>query len=137
MVAIHFLLFSFVISILDIRHHRIRKWHVYLGLLTLAPHCELKVFITIAINFCLYAVIFIISRKSLGFGDVRLSLLVGAYIGLWSIAPVSILLSNAYAWSTAMILVVGRWLIDRKSINTRVTFAPHMFFGAALAALWH
>jgi prepilin signal peptidase PulO-like enzyme (type II secretory pathway) len=136
-VAIHFLLFSSIISVLDIRHHRIRKWHVYLGLLTLAPLCELKVFITIAINFCLYAVIFIISRKSLGFGDVRLSLLVGAYIGLWSIAPVSILLSNAYAWSTAMILVVGRWLIDRKSINTRVAFAPHMFFGAALAALWH
>jgi prepilin signal peptidase PulO-like enzyme (type II secretory pathway) len=136
-VAIHFLLFSSIISVLDIRHHRIRKWHVYLGLLTLAPLCELKVFITIVINFCLYAVIFIISRKSLGFGDVRLSLLVGAYIGLWSIAPVSILLSNAYAWSTAMILVVGRWLIDRKSINTRVAFAPHMFVGAALAALWH
>jgi prepilin signal peptidase PulO-like enzyme (type II secretory pathway) len=136
-VAIHFLLFSSIISVLDIRHHRIRKWHVYLGLLTLAPLCELKVLIAIAINFCLYGVIFIISRKSLGFGDVRLSLLVGAYIGLWSIAPISILLSNAYAWSTAMILVVGRWLIDRKSINTRVAFAPHMFVGAALAALWH
>ena len=137
MVAIHFLLFSSIISVLDIRHHRIRKCHVYLGLLTLSPLCELKVLIAIAINFCLYGVIFIISRKSLGFGDVRLSLLVGAYIGLWSIAPISILLSNAYAWSTAMILVVGRWLIDRKSINTRVAFAPHMFFGAALAALWH
>ena len=137
MVAIHFLLFSFVISILDIRDHRIRKWHVYLGLLTLAPLYEVKTLIAIAINYFLYAAIFIISRKSLGFGDVRLSLLVGAYIGLWSIAPISIVLSNAYAWSTAMILVVGRWLIDRKSINTRVAFAPHMFFGAALAALWH
>ena len=137
MPEIHFLCFAIIISFTDLRSHRIRKWHVYPGLLSLAPWYSETVLISALVNLSFFIVLFALSGNRLGFGDVRLSPLIGAYVGIWSANVSSVLIANLYAWITASLLIAGRSLIGAKNLKAEIPFAPHMFMGAGLVGYFH
>jgi prepilin signal peptidase PulO-like enzyme (type II secretory pathway) len=82
-----------------------------------------------------YATINFFSRRAIGRGDIRLSLLMGAYISAFGGDISDLIWSNAISWLACSITLIIN-LLKRESLKgKRVAFAPYLFFGVFLFAM--
>ncbi|MEY3325792.1 MAG: hypothetical protein RL694_679 [Actinomycetota bacterium] len=133
MLILHYCLWAFLISLHDVRFHKIRRKHIYLALISLIPWLNLEA-LTIAIfNWVIYSLLFVLSQGKLGFGDVRLAFLIGIYLGVLELRYVDVLVVNLICWCAASLFVIGRWI--SKFSSGAVPFAPFMFLSVVAAAL--
>ncbi|MBU3691970.1 MAG: hypothetical protein FGM47_00415 [Candidatus Nanopelagicaceae bacterium] len=132
MSILHFCLSASLISLHDVRFHKVRRKHVYLSLITLLPWMKIDALSIAIFNLGIYLLLFVLSRGKIGFGDVRLAFLIGMYLGLLEIRYSEVLLVNLISWCAASLFVMGRWISNLSS--GAVPFAPFMFLSVVAAA---
>jgi|GEM_PF-502808 prepilin signal peptidase PulO-like enzyme (type II secretory pathway) len=132
MLVVHFCIVSFLISLKDIKTHRIKRRDVYTAIVFLLPLIEITGAIFGSINFLFYSTIFYVSKKNLGYGDVRLSGLVGLYLGGINGTMMDLVTMNCFCWGIAGFWALLRSMQKRKNLRERFAFAPFMFAGLAL-----
>ena len=82
-----------------------------------------------------YTPINILSGRAIGRGDIRLSLLMGAYISAFGGDMSDLIWSNAISWLACSIILIVH-LLKRESLKgKRVAFAPYLFFGVFIFAI--
>ena len=118
-----YLLILIRISIFDIKTHFIRNNDLILLLCSTFLVFQIEAIYGL-INFLIYLIIFFLTQKQLGFGDVKLSLI----IGLTFSSFYGILLAINLSW-----LLGGGWAF--LSRQQKVAFAPWMLIGGMLAQL--
>lgn len=133
MLVLHFSLWAILISVTDIKFHKVHRLHVYLATLSLLPWMSIQATKVALFNLTIYLLLFLLSKGQIGFGDVRLSLLIGAYLGLQQMGYSEVLTVNLISWSCASLYILERWLF--KGSNYAVPFAPFMFLSVFAAAL--
>lgn len=135
MIWLHFLLSSLVFSIVDIRHHKVRKVHLILAITTLLPGLDLGSIVNATINYLGYRFLYEISRKGIGYGDVRLAFLIGLYSSSFFQTLISLVWINAYTWSIAGVFALIRLKMKKMGLHDRIAFAPFMFLGVLATAM--
>jgi prepilin signal peptidase PulO-like enzyme (type II secretory pathway) len=130
---LHFCFWAVRIALHDIRFHRVRRKDVYLAIVTLAPWISLDALAVGVFNLTLYLLLFAFSWGQIGFGDVRLSFLIGLYLGVQEIRFSETLLVNFISWCLASGFVL--WGRLCKLSSDSVPFAPFMFISVMAAAL--
>ena len=127
MLFIHFAIFAIIISRRDYQKHLISKRVTHLALLSLIPLLHeslLEASLLSLINFMFYTTINLLSGRAIGRGDVRLSLLMGAYISAFGGDISDLIWSNAISWLACSITLIIH-LLKRESLKgKRVAFAP-------------
>ncbi len=132
MVLIHFLICALWLSARDVKTLKIRKSNLLLAILSLAPLVNWNQLKFAILNLSLYLLIFSLTQGAIGFGDVRLSFLLGMYIGVEASGFADLVVANFLGWSSAAIYIL---VYKRKfplCAGFRVAFAPHLFLGVAL-----
>lgn len=129
----HFCFWAVRIAHHDIRFHRVRRKDVYLAIVTFTPWISFEVLAVGVFNLTLYLLLFAFSWGQIGFGDVRLSFLIGLYLGVQEIRFSETLLVNFISWCLASAFVL--WGRLRKSSSDSVPFAPFMFISVMAATL--
>lgn len=130
LILCHFLIAALWISLYDIRRHLIKKIHLQILFIPLLPFINARQLTFGILNWALYLFLYGISRKGIGFGDVRLALLVGIYIGTYVPSVKSLLLFNLLGWITAGFIISIRALFSNHGIGSRTAFAPYLFLTA-------
>lgn len=133
MLIAHFGIWAVLISIQDLRFRKIRRRDVYLAILSLIPWLHFQSIKVAIFNLAIYLILFVLSNGQMGFGDVRLSFLIGLYLGILNSNFKEVLVVNSLSWSVASFFVLGRWLC-RLPIGA-VPFAPFMFLSVVISAL--
>jgi len=131
--SLHFCFWAVRIGVHDVRFHRVRRKDVYLAIVTLAPWITLDALAVGVFNLTLYLLLFVFSRGQIGFGDVRLSLLIGLYFGVQEIRLSETLLVNFISWCLASGFVL--WGRLGKLSSNSLPFAPFMFISVMAATL--
>lgn len=132
MLLLHFLICAIWFSAIDIKTLKIRKSHLLIAILTLIPAINWNQLRFATVNLCLYLLIYTLSQGAIGFGDVRLSFLIGLYIGAKGSVFSALLMANFLGWACAALQI----LLQRKAMplhaGVRVAFAPHLFLGVGI-----
>lgn len=82
-----------------------------------------------------YATINLFSGRAIGRGDIRLSLLIGAYISAFGGDISDLIWSNTISWLACSITLIIH-LLKRESLKgKRIAFAPYLFLGVFLFAI--
>jgi prepilin signal peptidase PulO-like enzyme (type II secretory pathway) len=131
--SLHFCFWAVRIGVHDIRFHRVSRKDVYLAIVTLTPWISFEALAVGVFNLTFYLLLFVFSRGQIGFGDVRLSLLIGLYLGVQKIGFSETLLVNFISWCLASVVVLGGRLCKWSSDS--VPFAPFMFLSVVAATL--
>ncbi len=87
-----------------------------------------------AIAFAILLVVHLISPASMGFGDVRLSFILGLFLGWFDLSQVAIGLFVGFALGA--IVGVGLMLFGGRTRKDSVSFGPFLAAGAAVAVLF-
>lgn len=132
MVWLECVIVGVVISLRDIKTHRIKRIDIYIAIALVSPFVNFESSIYGVINALLYCALFYLSGQSLGFGDVRLAGLIGLYMGGLDGKVDDLFMMNCLTWVTAGSWVGIRSLQQRKMLSDRIAFAPFMFLGLAL-----
>jgi leader peptidase (prepilin peptidase)/N-methyltransferase len=132
MVWLQCVIVGVVISLRDIKTHRIKRKDIYIAVALLSPFINFESCIYGGINVLLYCALFYLSGQSLGFGDVRLAGLIGLYMGGLDGEIDDLFVMNCLTWFIAGSWVGFRSLHQRKMLRDRFAFAPFMFLGLAL-----
>ena len=69
-------------------------------------------------------------------GDVRLSLLIGIYVGSFAGDWRTVVYANLISWILAGLIVTTSLLFKRTSLRGRLAFAPFMFVGLYLGLIF-
>ena len=86
------------------------------------------------LSFAVFLVIFVISKSSIGFGDVRLSFLIGFALGVYGSRPV---VDFFYAsFSTAEIYGISLIIRSKGGRKTKIPFGPFMAIGALFGLMF-
>jgi prepilin signal peptidase PulO-like enzyme (type II secretory pathway) len=109
------------IAIYDLRNHLIRNIDLLLLLLALALTFRIDLKFAV-INSLIYLVIYILSRKKLGEGDVKLA----ACLGISFHSLFQLVVALDIAW-----IIGGLWAISTRKV--KIAFAPPMLIGAFVA----
>jgi prepilin signal peptidase PulO-like enzyme (type II secretory pathway) len=133
MIAIHYICVALCISLKDIRSHRIKRKDIYSAVITLLPILEKSSYLYCLVNFLLYYGIFHISKRSLGFGDVRLAGLLGLYLGGFNGDFSDLFAMNLYCWLCAGFWTTMKAMYQPERLRERIAFAPFMFLGLAIS----
>lgn len=134
------------LSGIDLDHHRLPNKVLYPTLFAMAPLFVLaaalddrwddlaRAAVGGVAAFVVFFVIHLVSPRGMGFGDVRLSGVLGAALGWLSLAHVYLGLLIGFVLAS----VVGLTLIALKitSRKDRVPFGPFLAAGAVVATLW-
>jgi len=135
---VHFAIFAIIISWRDFQEHLISQRITHLALLSLIPLLHeslLEASLLSLINFMFYTTINLLSGRAIGRGDIRLSLLMGAYISAFGGDMSDLIWSNAISWLACSIILIVH-LLKRESLKgKRVAFAPYLFFGVFIFAI--
>ena len=76
---------------------------------------------------------FIFQKESMGFGDTKLMILIGLFLGRWQ-SILTVLTMAAFAGSTiGLILIISR----SKQPHSQIPFAPFLTIAATLDFIWH
>lgn len=135
MVLVHFLFSALWFSVFDIKHRLLPKRHIYFALITLLPFVAFENLDIAAANTGLYLAIYIFSRGALGFGDVRLSTLIGMYFGYCQLKLSELFELNFLTWITASVYIAVMKKFKSSMLATSIPFAPFLFIGPAVALL--
>ena len=82
-----------------------------------------------------YATINLFSRRAIGRGDIRLALLMGAYISAFGGDISDLIWSNAISWLACSITLIIHLLKGESLKGKRIAFAPYLFLGVFLFAI--
>jgi hypothetical protein len=116
-------LISVKISVVDIKTHFIHNLDLILLFLILNLFFEISIENGL-LNFLIYLIIYFISRKQLGFGDVKLALILGcSYQSVFTL-----MCAINISWAMG-----GVWALLSK--QRRIAFAPWMLSGACFAKI--
>lgn len=118
-----YLFMSVRISIRDFQTHFIKNLDLIFLLLSTLLVFHVNLYFAL-FNFLLYLVMYFLSQKKLGFGDVKLSIIVG----LTFTSFYGIILAINIAW-----ILGGCWAV--LSRQRKVAFAPWMLIGGMLAQI--
>lgn len=129
---LHLVICAIWFSFYDIRHHLIRNRDLKLALICLAPFVELNGLLLGISNFILYLLVFLFSRGAVGFGDVKLSFMLGIYLGNNGFEISKLFLANFISWLVALASIVLFRFLDRKMQQGRIAFAPFLFIGTGI-----
>lgn len=138
MLFIHLTYFGLAISWRDYQTHLISKRTTHLALLTLIPFIDNSIFRALSlssINLCLYLLLKLISPQAIGRGDIRLSLLIGSYVSAFDGGLYELILCNTISWVSCSISLIPHFLKQERLRETRVAFAPYLFFGLLCYAI--
>lgn len=122
-------------TVVDIKSHKIRRGHLAVAIATLLPMMHLTSPVYGVLNYLGYRGLYGISRKRIGYGDVRLAFLMGLYSSSLLQSFKSLLWINVYAWAFAGVFTLVYLMMTTKGLNDRVAFAPFMFLGVLATAL--
>jgi len=131
-VFLHLVICAIWFSFYDIRHHLIRNRDLKVALICLAPFVELNGLILGFSNFILYLLVFLFSRGAIGFGDVKLSFMLGIYIGNSSFDISELFLANFISWLIALAAIALIRSLGRQMQQGRIAFAPFLFIGTGI-----
>lgn len=135
-----------VLVVVDLADHRLPDavvgptYPLFFGLLTLAALAEgeparlgraLLAGAVLALGFLMLA---LANRSGMGLGDVKLSGLLGGFLG-WFGWP-SLLLGTMAAFVLGGLFAVGLLMTGRGTRRTPVAFGPWLVAGAAVGAAW-
>jgi hypothetical protein len=116
-------LISVKISVVDIKTHFIHNLNLIILFLILNLFFEISIENGL-LNFLIYLIIYFISRKQLGFGDVKLALILGcSYQSVFTL-----MCAINISW-----VMGGVWALLSK--QRRIAFAPWMLSGACFAKI--
>ena len=132
---LHFLVSFLLFSLVDIKLHKIRQNHLIIAILTLLPLVNCASLIFGVLNYLVYRVLYVLSQKRIGYGDVRLSFLMGLYSGTLFESFLALAWINVSAWGSAGAFSLIRLIKLGIALNDRVPFAPFMFLGVIVTAL--
>ena len=116
----------------DFRYHLIRNRDLKVALICLAPFVELNGLFLGIFNFIFYLLVFLFSRGAIGFGDVKLSFMLGIYLGNNGFDISKLFLANFISWLVALAAIVPFRFLDRKMQQGRIAFAPFLFIGTGI-----
>ncbi len=74
---------------------------------------------------------FVFKKESMGFGDVKLSVMIGLFIG-WEMALLAIFLSAIFA----SVISIGGLLMGRMKFGKPFAFGPFLALGAIVSGIW-
>lgn len=84
--------------------------------------------------FTVFLLLWTLSRGGIGGGDVRLTIVMGMYLG-WlgaSYVLVAVIVASVVGGVVALLLVIGR----RASRSTRLAFGPYLALGTLVSMMW-
>lgn len=87
------------------------------------------------LNWSLYLTLYGISRGGIGFGDVRLALPIGMYIGRDDSSFENLMFCNLMGWIAAGIIQLIRGYVFKQGSSGRTAFAPYLFLTAGIGFL--
>ncbi|PUB29976.1 leader peptidase (prepilin peptidase)/N-methyltransferase [Promicromonospora sp. AC04] len=85
--------------------------------------------------FALYQVLYLVApRGGIGYGDVKLALSLGAFMGWhsWAMLLVGVFAAHILAGVVAMVLLLGR----RAGWKTGIAFGPYLLLGTVVGLTW-
>ena len=123
-------------SFYDIRYHLIRNRDLKVALICLAPFVEVNGLIQGISNFIFYLLVFLFSRGAIGFGDVKLSFMLGIYLGNGGFDISKLFLANFISWLAALAAIVLLRSLDRQMQQGRIAFAPFLFIGTGIEVVF-
>lgn len=109
------------IAVIDLKTHYIKNIDLLLGFLTIILFLDFNLILG-ACNFATYFALFILTKRQLGFGDVKLSFL----IGLGFLSFYDLVMALNISW-----IAGGVWAIIRR--EGQIAFAPWMLVGAVIS----
>lgn len=133
---IHLCVTSLVLSFYDLRDHKIYRKHLIIALLSTTPFISFNSVTLGALNYLLFFTLHHVSRRGIGMGDVRLSLLIGIYVGAFGGDWKTVVLVNLISWIVAGFFAITIFLLKRTSLRGRLAFAPFMFLGLYLGLIF-
>ena len=74
---------------------------------------------------------FVLKKESMGFGDVKLSVMIGLFIG-WEMALLAVFLSAIFA----SVISIGGLLVGRMKFGKPFAFGPFLALGAIVSGIW-
>ena len=119
----------------DLKCHLIKRRHLRIAVLPLLPILDTQNLVIGLLNWLLYLSLYLLSSGSLGYGDVRLSLLIGFYIGDNDVSIVELLQLNFVGWIIALLAATIKSLFTSAPFSARIAFAPYLFLTAAMGFL--
>ncbi len=131
-VFLHLIVCAVWFSFYDFRYHLIRNRDLKVALICLAPFVELNGLILGISNFILYLLVFLFSRGAIGFGDVKLSFMLGIYLGNNGFDISKLFLANFISWLLALAAIVLLGCFGRRMQQGRIAFAPFLFIGTVI-----
>ena len=131
--VLHLVLSSIAFTVTDLKFHKIYNKHLGCALLFAAPLLTLGNLVTGALNYCFYKFLYRASRGAIGFGDVRLSFLIGIYSHRFIEKISSIVAANFFSWVCAGMMAGILTIWKRRNLEDRLAFAPFMFVGLLIS----
>ncbi len=135
-VLLHLISCAIWFSFYDIRYHLIRNRDLKVALICLAPFVEVSGLISGISNFIFYLLVFLFSRGAIGFGDVKLSFMLGIYLGNGGFDISKLFLANFISWLAALAAIVLLRSLDRQIEQGRIAFAPFLFIGTGIEVVF-
>lgn len=115
------LILALRIAVIDLKTHYIKNIDLLLGFLTIILFLDFNLILGVC-NLAIYFALFILTKGKLGFGDVKLSFL----IGLGFLSFYDLVMALNIAW-----IAGGVWAIIARA--SQIAFAPWMLFGAVIS----
>ncbi|WP_404289560.1 prepilin peptidase [Glutamicibacter arilaitensis] len=140
-----FLSFGVALAVADVKSHRLPnrlllRWAVASVLLLLALSAVRAEFMPLLwallgaiILGGAYLVLALISRGSMGMGDVKLAAVLGLNLGYFSLS--ALFVGSVFAFVLASLVVLVGIIARKLTAKSAVAFGPFMILGAALALL--
>ena len=135
-VLLHLISCAIWFSFYDIRYHLIRNRDLKVALICLAPFVEVSGLISGISNFIFYLLVFLFSRGAIGLGDVKLSFMLGIYLGNGGFDISKLFLANFISWLAALAAIVLLRSLDRQMEQGRIAFAPFLFIGTGIEVVF-
>lgn len=132
----HLLVTSLVLTFYDLRDRKIYRKHLFIALLLTTPFISFKSIALGVLNYLLFFTLHHLSKRGIGMGDVRLSLLIGIYVGSFAGDWRTVVYANLISWILAGLIVTTSLLFKRTSLRGRLAFAPFMFVGLYLGLIF-
>ena len=117
------LILALRIAVIDLKTHYIKNIDLLLSFLAIILFLDFNLIMGFC-NFAIYFALFILTKGQLGFGDVKLSFL----IGLGFLSFYDLVMALNFAWITG-----GVWAIITRA--SQIAFAPWMLFGAVISQI--
>jgi prepilin signal peptidase PulO-like enzyme (type II secretory pathway) len=99
------------------------------AVITFLPMLSADALLHATLNFSFFRLLHVVTHKAIGYGDVRLALLIGLYSGSFFSSVEALAHMNIISWISAGIFASVRFLRRETSSKERIAFAPFMYLG--------